>query len=87
MEQIVSTSLVKVSWYAPSNRNTAAKKHATLTVDLRPIPEELLAKELRSGIEYYPVDFEIEMTLHSASLTFSLIYDGKAYQTVDVEFD
>ena len=88
-EQIVSTTF---SYEQSTDKyqltdETAVKKHATLTVDLRPIPEELLVKETRSGIDYYRVDFEIEMTLHSASLTFSLIYDGRAYQTVNVEFD
>jgi len=57
-----------------------------LTADLSTIPEEKLHKEMVSGEEFYKLDFDIEMALHSASLTFALVYDGEKYQTVHVEF-
>jgi len=71
-----------------ANRNTAVKKHAKLTADLSRANENLLNKETHSGEQFYKIDFDIEMALHSASLTFTLgdLGLGMAQQTVQVEF-
>lgn len=65
----------------------AVKELMKLKADFSTIPEEQLHRERASGgQEFYKLDFDIEMVMHSASLTFSLIYQGVKYNTVDMEF-
>ena len=41
----------------------------------------------QDGWEYYILDFELEMIMHSASMSFTLLSDGIRYHTVrTVEF-
>lgn len=71
---------------APPYKTESVKEHVKLQADLSTIPEALLNKETQSGQAFYKIDFDIEMALHSASLTFALVYRGDKYQTVHVEF-
>jgi hypothetical protein len=79
---------VKIDWNQPSDIILAAvKKHAKLTLDLTTVNENLLHKEMRVGEQFYKIDFDIEMALHSASLTFTLVgIRGATQQPVHVEF-
>jgi hypothetical protein len=59
----------------------------TLKADLRNIPKEELNQEHGMNNEmFYKIDFEIEMTMLSANITFALVYKGKRYPAVPFEF-
>lgn len=65
----------------------AVKKHAELTANLTTVQENLLNKETRDGELFYKIDFDIEMALHSASLTFTVVgLRGITQQPVHIEF-
>lgn len=36
--------------------------------------------------EFYVIDFDIQMTLHSANLTFALLVKGKKYHELSLDF-
>jgi hypothetical protein len=58
-----------------------------LNADISSIPRHELNQEPGDdGRMYYKIDFEIEMAIHSAKLEFTLVYQGKKYHTVDMEF-
>jgi hypothetical protein len=59
------------------------EEFAILNADLGSIPEEQLRrKQGADGQMYHRIDHSIEMTVHSADITFALVYDGKKYGAV-----
>jgi hypothetical protein len=58
-----------------------------LTADLNQIPRETLKKERGSDNEwYYKIPFQIEVTCHSANISFALVHDGKKYGSVKAQY-
>lgn len=70
-----------------ANADTGASVSMKLRADFSHIPTSRLNKERGTDNRlYYKEYFEIEMTLSSASLQFTLIHKGDRYQTIQVEF-
>ncbi|KAI1128576.1 actin-like ATPase domain-containing protein [Nemania abortiva] len=54
-----------------------------LTADLNKIPREAMRKEKGADNQwYYKIPFQIEMTCHSADISFDLIHEGTKYGSV-----
>lgn len=71
-----------------TNMEPAVKENVKLKIDLGTIPVELLNTEKGDdGYDYYKLDFDVEMALHSAKLTFALVYRGEKYESVQADFD
>ena len=72
---------------AKPNAQGAVTECVKLKADLSQFPKWSFSKERgRDGMEYYKLDFDIEMILHSANISFHLMYQGKRYHTVQTEF-
>jgi len=72
---------------APTYEDEKVTELGTLKADLRNIPKEELNQEHGMNNEmFYKIDFEIEMTMLSANITFALVYKGKRYPAVPFEF-
>jgi hypothetical protein len=50
-----------------------------LQVDLGGIPRERL-EATRDSDGYFQIFFEVRMTIHSAAITFAMVYDGMVYE-------
>lgn len=58
-----------------------------LRVKVRDLPGPAVRKELNhNNEEFYIVDFDIQMTLHSANLTFALLVQGIKYHELSLDF-
>jgi hypothetical protein len=58
-----------------------------LRVKVRDLPEPAIRRDTNSlGVAYYIVDFDIQMTLHSAKLTFALMVRGQKYHELEMDF-
>ena len=64
----------------------AVKHIVNLNIDLSGIPTEEMIRN-KGTAAHYVVDFDIEMTLDSAKLSFSMFYKGKRQDTVHADFD
>lgn len=67
----------------------AVKQIVKLNIDLSGIPtEEMIVLGQRNGaVAHYKADFDVEMTLDSAKLSFSMFHQGKRHSTVHADFD
>jgi len=58
-----------------------------LTADLNQIPKETMRKEKApDNLWYYKIPFQIEMTCHSANISFDLLHEGTKYGSVKAEY-
>jgi len=58
-----------------------------LKANLRDVPTSVLRKERRGDEEeWYCADFDIEVILQSAKLSFSLVHGGHSYEAVEAKF-
>jgi hypothetical protein len=72
---------------APICRDDQVKELARLTADLSCIPAGDIAREFgKDGIEYYVMDFQIEMTYFSAHTEYVLAYKKVKYDSVMAEY-
>lgn len=62
------------------------KQIVKLNIDLSGIPTEEMIQN-NGTAAHYVVDFDIEMMLDSAKLSFSMFYQGKRHSTVHADFD
>jgi len=63
-------------------------KVCTVTCDLREAPARLfLQRRAPSGKAYYYLNFTLEMTVSSASLSFSLIINGETFAVTSTSYD
>jgi hypothetical protein len=59
-----------------------------LTADTQDIPAGALNRiATRDGRMFTRVEFQVEMALYSANLTFSLVVPGRRYEAVQVDFE
>ncbi len=73
------------------NETAGVVEMGMLRTKIRDLPEAARAaairKEINShGEEFYIVDFDIQMTLHSANLTFALLVQGTKYAVLSMDF-
>lgn len=62
------------------------RKIIEIEADVRSIPASDLDQEPNGqGEMYYKLDFDIEMSCRSASLTFAIVYRDRHYETVRQE--
>lgn len=67
---------------------SAVKEVVKLKIDLSGIPDDDMIVRGESGnMAHYVVDFDVEMMLDSAKLSFSMFYKGKRHSTVHADFD
>jgi hypothetical protein len=72
---------------APIYRDNQVKELAQLTADLSCIPAgDITRKFGKDGIEYYVMDFQIEMTYFSAHTEYVLVYNKVRYGSVMAEY-
>ena len=58
-----------------------------LKANLWDVPTSVLRKERRGDEEeWYCADFDIEVILQSAKLSFSLVHGGHSYEAVEAKF-
>jgi hypothetical protein len=58
-----------------------------LRADSEHLPPRAIRKVAGDGRrEFWEVDFDIEMTLHSANITFALVFKGQSYQALQFDF-
>jgi len=78
---------VSSCYTANNNVSAAVKKLLELKAEISSIPlAELNIERGEGGQMWYKLDFDIEMTCMSGSLHFTIVYDGKKYDTVRQEF-
>jgi hypothetical protein len=57
-----------------------------LKADISELPVETFTRTMGSdNVEYYAIDFEVEIYMWGAHTTFMIIYNGKTYNNVDRE--
>lgn len=75
-------------WDTGADLGLAVKQIVKLNIDLSSIPtEEMIVPGKNGPVAHYVVGFDVEMTLDSAKLSFSMFYKGKGHRTVHAEFD
>ncbi|KAI1736876.1 actin-like ATPase domain-containing protein [Xylaria scruposa] len=63
------------------------KELVRLTADLNQIPKEKMRKKKGTdNLWYYKIRFHIQMTCHSANISFDLLHEGIKYSSVEVEY-
>jgi len=74
--------------FAPALFHEEFLKVCTVTCDLREAPARLfLQRRAPSGKVYFYLDFTLEMTVSSASLSFSLIINGETIAVTSTSYD
>ena len=64
------------------------KEVVKLKIDLSGIPDDEMISHGEGGnMAHYKVDFDVEMMLDSAKLSFSVFYNGKRHSKVHADFD
>ncbi|KAI0118816.1 actin-like ATPase domain-containing protein [Nemania sp. FL0031] len=67
--------------------SSKCKELVKLTADLNQIPKEAIDRQKGADNQwYYKIPFHIEMTCHSANISFDLIHQGTKYGGVQAEY-
>ncbi|POS74752.1 hypothetical protein DHEL01_v206854 [Diaporthe helianthi] len=77
----------EISQVAPLAKTDTVRELCAVEADLTQIPEsQMLKRQGIDGFMYYSTDGEIEIVYHAPTITFTLLYNGQRYNSVNVDF-